>query len=56
MEWIVGLYFVVGIWKALLRTQADTPHKPMWMYTEKNPVKWCAFFTVYASVWPVIKS
>jgi hypothetical protein len=55
MTWIIGLYLVWGVLKILgLVGSANIPNKPMWIYAEKNPIKWVCYFTLSAAVWPFV--
>lgn len=55
MEWIVGIYLVAGLFKALGKLGADAPDKPIWMYSEKNPIVWSLYFALYVLIWPIAK-
>ena len=56
MEWIIGIYIIVGIFKGLGRALDSNPlNKPQWMLTEKNPLAWSFFFCIYVLFWPLIK-
>lgn len=55
MEWIVGLYVAVGLFKAWGKLLSDASDKPMWMYTEKNPIRWALYFVAYVAIWPFAK-
>lgn len=36
MEWIIGIYIAIGLFKIFGLLFADITKKPMWMYTEKT--------------------
>ena len=56
MEWIIGIYIVVGIFKGIGRVADSNPgSKPLWMLTEKNPLLWSFYFCMYVLFWPLIK-
>ena len=52
MEWIVGIYAAIGLYKAWGKLLADPSDKPMWMYTQKNPILWGLSFVMYVLFWP----
>lgn len=53
MEWLVGIYLVVGVLKTLGRLgDPDPGRKPIWMSIEKNPLKLSLYFTLYSVCWP----
>ena len=53
MEWLIGIYLVIGIVKALSKLGRNPALQPLWMSTEKNPIKWSALFVIYAVAWPL---
>ena len=56
MEWLFGIYLIIGVFKTVSKLgSSDVGAKPLWMMTEKNPLKFCAYFTLYALVWPFAK-
>jgi hypothetical protein len=56
MEWFIGLYLVIGVFKTLNRLASSNPAlKPIWMNTERNPIKLALFITLYSLVWPFVK-
>ena len=46
MEWIVGIYLAIGLLKGLGKLSADPTDKPIWMYSQKNPLIWSLCFLV----------
>ncbi len=56
MEWVVGIYFVVGAWKAWGMLLADATEKPMWTYSERNPIIWSIYLLVWVLIWPIANS
>jgi len=57
MEWLIGLYFVIGLMKAASRLGSANPAvKPIWALTETNPLKRAFFFLIYVSLWPLVGS
>lgn len=56
MEWFIGLYLAWGVLKIFaLLSQRDAAQKPMWMYREKNPLKWSLLFAACVLLWPFVK-
>ena len=55
MEWIIGIYIAIGLFKIFGLLFADITKKPMWMYTEKNPLVWALFFVACVIAWPLAK-
>ena len=55
MEWLIGIYVVVGLYKVWGKLLADTPDQPMWMYCQKNPILWGLSFVMYVLIWPLAK-
>ena len=55
MEWVVGIYLAVGLFKALGKVVADAPDKPLWMHSERNPLVWSLYFLAYVLVWPIAR-
>lgn len=56
MEWILGLYLIVGIIKTMNRLANPNPAlKPIWMSTERNPIKLAFYFTFHTLLWPIAK-
>lgn len=55
MEWIVGIYVAIGLFKVWGKLVAEVVDKPMWMYTQKNPVLWSLSLVVYVLIWPLAK-
>jgi hypothetical protein len=56
MEWVIGIYLAVGVIKTLMLFGNSNPAlKPLWMSTERNPVKLAVYFTAHAIAWPFIK-
>ena len=53
MEWFIGAYALVGVYKAWGALQADAPDKPVWMYSQKNPILWGLYFVMYVLLWPI---
>lgn len=53
MEWVIGIYFVVGAWKAWGMLLSDVTDRPMWTYTEKNPIVWALYLLVWVLIWPL---
>jgi hypothetical protein len=53
MEWIIGIYLVVGVFIALsVVCQETNEKKPLWMYTKKNSFVWSFYFLMYVLTWP----
>ena len=56
MEWIVGLYLAWGAFKIFcVFGDSDITIKPMWMYTQKNPLIWSLCFAACVLFWPFVK-
>ena len=56
MEWLIGIYLVVGVIKTLALLANPNPAvKPIWMSTERNPLKLAIYFTAHAIAWPFIR-
>ena len=56
MEWLIGIYLVVGVIKTLVLLANPNPaEKPLWMSTERNPFKLAIYFTAHAAAWPFIR-
>ena len=56
MEWIIGIYLLVGVIKTFGRLGNPNPAlKPLWMMTENNPIKWVMSFTFHVLMWPLAK-
>ena len=53
MEWIVGIYLAIGLYKVGGKLIADVPDQPMWMYSQKNPLIWALYFCMYVAAWPI---
>ena len=54
MEWLIGIYLAVGIFKTLGRMGNPNPAlKPVWMSLERNPIKIVLFFTLHVLIWPL---
>jgi len=56
MEWFIGLYVAIGLFKFWGKLVADVPDKPMWMYTQKNPILWGLGVVIFVLIWPLAKS
>ena len=57
MEWIIGIYLVIGVIKTLnIMSGSDPSKKPAWMSIERDPIKLAFSFTFFALVWPITKS
>jgi len=53
VEWIVGIYLAIGLFKAFGTIGNPNPAlKPIWMSTERNPLTWVMYFTLYVIFWP----
>ena len=53
MEWMIGIYLVIGVFKTLALLGNSNPAvKPVWMTTERNPVVLAVAFTLHALLWP----
>lgn len=53
MEWIIGIYLLVGVFKSLNRLAEPNPaKKPVWMSLERNPIKIALLFTFHTLAWP----
>ena len=53
MEWIVGIYIVVGVFKTFGRMGKPNPgDQPLWLFTERNPLMLAMFFTLNVLFWP----
>ena len=55
MEWIIGIYVAIGVYKVWGALLADVPDKPIWMYSQKNPVLWALSFVFYVFFWPMAR-
>ena len=56
MEWIFGIYLAWGVFKIFcLLGDENVAQKPMWMYAEKNPLKWALYFAGCVVFWPFVK-
>lgn len=56
MEWLVGLYLLIGVLKTVGRMGNPIPSlKPNWMSSESNPIKVAIFFTLHTMFWPFTK-
>lgn len=56
MEWIVGIYLVIGIFKTIGKFSSDNPAiKPLWMSTETDGFKLAVMFTIYTLFWPLAR-
>ncbi len=56
MEWIIGIYIAVGVFRAIGKLADDNPvNKPLWMLTEKDPLTRAFFFSMYVLFWPFSK-
>ncbi len=54
MEWLIGIYLVIGVFKTLALFGNPNPAiKPVWMLREKNPLKLAIFFTLHVALWPL---
>lgn len=53
MEWIIGIYLAVGLYKVWGKLVADVPDQPLWMYSQKNPLLWALSFCIYVAIWPL---
>jgi hypothetical protein len=57
MEWIIGIYLIIGVHKTIVRLGERNPAlKPAWMTLERNPIKIMLLFTFHVLVWPLAKS
>lgn len=57
MEWLIGIYLVIGVHKTIIRLGERNPAlKPVWMTLERNPIKIMLLFTFHVLVWPLAKS
>lgn len=52
MEWIIGIYFVVGVWKAWGMLLSEASERPMWTYSARNPLTWTLYLVAWVIVWP----
>lgn len=55
MEWIIGIYVAIGLFKTLKKLSSDAFVKPIWMYSQKNPILWALGFVMYVLMWPIAK-
>lgn len=55
MEWIIGIYVAIGVFKAIGTLSADPTDRPIWMSTQRNPFLWALLFMLYSLVWPIVK-
>ena len=53
MEWLIGIYLVIGIVKALSKLGRNPALQPQWMWNERNPIKWPELFVIYTVAWPL---
>lgn len=57
MEWLIGIYIVVGIFKTMARYADPNPtRKPLWMLTEKNPMTLLLYGALHTIFWPLIRA
>ena len=57
MEWMFGLYIAWGLFKVFcLWGDKNVGIKPMWMYTQKNPLIWVISFAACVLFWPFLKT
>jgi hypothetical protein len=53
VEWVIGIYLAVGVFKAFAALSNPNPAlKPIWMSSERHPLRWTVLFTVYVVGWP----
>jgi hypothetical protein len=53
MEWIIGVYLVIGVFKTIGKFSDPNPAvKPLWMSTESDGFKMAVIFTIYSLFWP----
>ncbi len=56
MEWLIGIYLAVGVFKTLGRMGNPNPGlKPVWMTVERNPIKFVLFFIFHVVAWPLVR-
>lgn len=56
MEWLIGAYLVVGLFKTFGRLANPNPAlKPIWMSTERDPFRMALIFTVHTIFWPLAR-
>jgi hypothetical protein len=55
MEWVVGIYLAVGLYKAFETLASDVTDRPLWMYSQRNPLVWALCFVAYVFIWPVAR-
>lgn len=53
MEWLLILYFAIGLFRAITKLSKDAASKPLWMATEKSIGKWLPLFIFYVAAWPI---
>lgn len=56
MEWIIGIYLVVGVVKTFGRMARSNPgDRPLWLVTERNPLMLAIYFTFNVMAWPFLR-
>ena len=56
MEWLIGIYLVIGLFKGIGRIADGNPlNKPGWMSSERNPLAYSFYFCMYVLFWPLIR-
>jgi hypothetical protein len=55
MEWFIGIYVAIGLYKVWGKLLADPSDKPIWMYAQRNTVLWGLNFVLYVLIWPLAK-
>lgn len=55
MEWIVGIYLLVGLVKSISKLGANPMEQPGWMRSQRNPLVWSMLFAFYVIAWPLQK-
>ena len=55
MEWLIGIYLLVGVVKSVGKLGASVMEQPSWMHSQKNPLIWSMLFAVYVLTWPFHK-
>lgn len=55
MEWLIGIYLVIGVITTIARMGKPAPLKPAWMLGKSNPIMVALFFALHSIFWPFAK-
>ncbi|MGQ0511537.1 MAG: hypothetical protein ACT4P9_13090 [Betaproteobacteria bacterium] len=57
MEWLAGIYLVVGVFKTIARLGHPNPGKrPAWLALTRNPLVRAVYFTMNVFFWPFLRT